>query len=613
MSATALAAPAAPHPQPHTAAAGVRPRDGGLTVRVPLRLVVGVQYSDAALAVYVKVAALALRPEGCTAKVAVLAEYLGMSKSAAERGLRALARPDAVDGLIEVPTVRRTLRGGRGQSAHRVVRPLAEGELWVRIPVRAAEALTPRLLRLYALLAYSSARRIPVTAAELGEMLHHHTGQRAGQHLGERQARRLVDDLEETGWLTVHRREGEHGRHAYETRRHPLHTVPHAPEAAALEDEAAGQAEQLPLWEGASPVVYDGSGPDLGDGSLASKEDHLTDRREKTPPEGVSRRRRGDRKWVAAPVDNATGDVPDTFRPGASRAPRGNRPTPASSSTPYSGPELRWTKRIHDSLAPVRHLLDGVSPFMLRRVAREIGRHLDDAARTLVTPERMAARIADRYRDAREIRDVGAWLLAVAIPPKGCGLPLCEDGRTWPTGEACDTCAHKRQITSEEWRRARAWDERLAELGRRQELGKATYRQRTQASDEEVLAVAAEHGPAAALHRYGVLRAGELLRTAYGALPAVPAASVARVAAPRPTPPIPPPAALEAFVRDDYMPDHFRAAVGRPALSGALTIPCPESGCLAAEGQSCTTQKGRRRDPHQARETAAAPRDEENH
>jgi len=605
MSAAALAAPqAAPHPQPHRAAAGVRPRDGGLTVRVPLRLVVGGQYSDAALAVYVKVAALALRPEGCTAKVTTLADYLGMSKSAAERGLRALARPDTIDGLVEVPTVRRTLPGGRGQSAHRVVRPLAEGELWVRVPVRAAEALTPRLLRLYALLAYSTARRIPVTAAELGEMLHHHTGERAGQHLGERQARRLVDELEGTGWLTVRRREGEQGRHAYETHRHPLHTVPAAPapEAAALEDQTP---EQLPLWEAESPDNKDGSGSDLADGSLASKEDHPTDRRDETNPVGVSRRRRGDRKWVAAPADNATGPVPDTFRPSASRASRGNRPTLAP-STPYAGPELRWTRRIHDSLAPVRHLLPGVSRFMLRRVAREIGRQLDDAAVNLVTPQRIAARIAARYRDASPIEDTGAWLLAVAIVPKGCGLPLCEDGYTWPTGEPCGACACNRQVTREQWRRARAWDEQLAAIQASNEaLPKATYRQRSAASDEEVLGAAAAHGPAAALHRYGVLRAAPLLRAAYGALPELP------VAAPRMAPAVPfPHTAEEAPMRDDYMPDEFRTAIGRAPAGGDLSAPCPQPGCRAEPGHACTTPRGRRRAPHTAR-TAARPHAEE--
>src|ERR1041385_2557873 len=199
MSAVARAAcPAAPHSQPPSAAEGAHARAGGASIKVPLRLVVGAQYPDAALSTYVKIAALALRPEGCRAKVAVIAEYLGMSKSAVERGLKPLIREDMVDGLVEVPTVRKTASGGTGESAYRVTRPLTDGELWVRIPVPAGEALTPRLLRLYALLAYATARRIPVTVAELGEQLRHHTGKRAGTHLGERQARRLVDKLEAT-------------------------------------------------------------------------------------------------------------------------------------------------------------------------------------------------------------------------------------------------------------------------------------------------------------------------------------------------------------------------------------------------------------------------------
>ncbi|MBK3572629.1 hypothetical protein JHN63_02075 [Streptomyces sp. MBT65] len=599
MSAVALAATeAAPHPQPHTAAAGARSRDGGMTVRVPLRLVVGAQYPDVALSTYVKVKALALRPEGCRAKVATLAQYLGMSKSSLERGLRPLTNPDSIDGITEVPTVRKTARGGTGESAHRVTRKLSTDELWVRIPVRAAEALTPRLLCLYTLLTYSADRRIPVTVAELGEMLHHHTGEKAGECLGERQVRRLVDELEATGWLTVHRREGEQGRHAYETHRHPLHAV-----AAPAAVEEAPSTGQLPLWEGESPATDDGSGSDLGDGSLASKEDPQTDRPDQTTPVGVSRRRRGDGKWGPTPVDNAGAPLPHTFRPGPSRAARGNHPTTTRPS--YTGPELRWTQRIHTSLGPVRHLLSSkVSRFMLRRVAREIGRQLDDVAVNLVTPERMAARIATRYRDAREINDVGAWLLAVAVVPGGCGMPLCEDGYTWPTGEPCETCAHKSQIAREEWRRARAWDEQLIEL-RRRDLAKATYPERTEASDEEVLAVAAAYGPELALHRYGVLRAGELLRSAYGAanLPV----------------PLPPPAASpfprateEMPMRDDYMPPSFRASVGRAALTGALTIPCPEPGCLADEGQPCHSQRGRRRaEPHSARTAAAGQRAEE--
>ncbi|MDT0476215.1 hypothetical protein RM863_29230 [Streptomyces sp. DSM 41014] len=602
------ALPAAPHPQPHTAAAGARPRDGrGTTIRVPLRLVVGAQYPDGALSVYVKVAALALRPEGCTAKVAVLADYLGMSKSAAERGLKALRAPDPVDGITEVPTIRRTLPGGRGQSAHRTVRPLAPGERWVSIPVPAAESLSPRQLRVYALLTYATARGIPVTAAELGEMLHHHTGKRAGETLGERQARRLVDEVDATGWLTVRRREGAQGRHAYEPQTRPLHAVP-APPAPAVSATAgaleAPRSGQLPLWESEAPDVYDGSGADDLDGSLASREDHLTDRPETTHPVGVSRRRRGDRKSPASSDRTTDGQVPDTFRPGISRAARGTRPTSATGPTPYAGPELRWTKRIHESLAPVRHLLDGVSRFMLRRIAREIGRQLDTADHTLLTPTRMASRIAARYRDARQLEDVGAWLLTVAVRPGGCGLPLCEDGRTWPTGESCEICAQKRQITREEWRRARDWDERLAAARAGTGAAKASYRERAAATDDEVLAVAAEQGPAAALHRYGVLRAGELLRTAYGALPELPAPAAA------PASPVVP-AIEEAPARGDYLPPAVRSAVGRPDLAGALAIACPEPGCPAGEGQACTTGRGRRRGPHTARTTAAQPRESE--
>ncbi|MFJ2717455.1 hypothetical protein [Streptomyces sp. NPDC087437] len=567
MSTAALAADqAAPHPQPPRAAAGVRPRDGGRTVKVPLRLVVGAQYPDAALSVYVKVAALALRPEGCTAKVTTLAEYLGMSKSAVERGLRSLARPDSVDGITEVPTVRRTKSGGTGESAHRVTRPLTDGELWVRIPVRAAEALTPRLLRLYALLAYATARRIPVTAAELGQMLFHHTGKRAGESLGERQARRLVDDLAATGWLMVHRREGEQGRHAYETNDRPLHAVPApadaavpAAGAAALKDQAPGQ---LPLWDDETPVIHDGSGPDDLDGSLASKEDRQIDRQEKTELGGGIRRRRGDRKWAANPVDNP---VPDTFSRGGLVLRTDDETAgagPATGRPAYTGPALQLSPRIWRVLEPVHHELPALSAFVLRKVAREIGAQLDAPGGS---EERLLDRLTRRYATTTTIRDVGRWLLGAALVRHGCGRPDCETGVIWETGADCETCAVNRQTAAARARRdaeltvrARLLDEqreqRLREAealeeqqrqaaGRAraqllEELGdeplpraavfgprrpepvlpparplppKKTYRQRDAASDEEIVAAIAELGPAVALHIYGHLRTLPLL------------------------------------------------------------------------------------------------------
>ncbi|MFE9935892.1 hypothetical protein [Streptomyces hirsutus] len=566
MSAVALAAsPAAPHTQPQTAATGAHPRGGGLTIQAPLRLVVGAQYPDAALSVYVKIAALALRPEGCTARVATLAEYLGLSKSAVERGLTSLRGDDPVDGITEVPTVRRTLPGGRGTSAHRITRPLADGELWVRIPVRAAEALTPRLLRLYALLAYATARRIPVTAAELGEMLHHHTGQKAGECLGERQARRLVDELETTGWLTVHRREGQQGRHDYETHRHPLRSVPapvDAPvpaDAETLEDQAP---LQLALWGDEAPVIHDGSGPGDLDGSLASKEDHGTDRPEKTELSGGIRRRRGDRKWAARPVDNSP---QDTF----GRDSLGLRPDdettgsrPAAGRPAYTGPALQLSPRIWRVLEPVHHELAAISPYMLRRIARELGTQLDNPGGN---EERLTDRITRRYASTETIRDIGRWLLGAALVRHGCGNPDCETGVIWPTGADCETCALNRQVDrararaeqelavreqqpqeQREQRQAQdlerrahpatgqAREKQLLELGGaplprptavrpsgelppvRPLPPKKTYRQRDAASDEEILAAVAEHGPAGALHIYGHLRVLPLLN---GSLP----------------------------------------------------------------------------------------------
>lgn len=540
MSAAAIAAhPAAPHAQPQSAAAGVRPRAGGQTIKVPLRLVVGAQYPDAALSVYVKIAALALRPEGCTARVATLAAYLGMSKSAVERGLRPLSQPDIIDGLVEVPTVRRTKRGGTGESAHRVTRPLTDGELWVRIPIRAAEALPPRLLRLYAVLAYATARRIPVTAAELGEMLHHHTGKRAGEHLGERQARRLVDELETTGWLTVHRREGEQGRHAYETHRHPLRAVP---AAAAAEVPAI---EQLALWADEPPVSHDGSGPDLGDGSLASKEDLGTDRQEKTQLGGGIRRRRGDREWVARPVDNP---VPPAFtgRDLVLRTDTGTAgPGTAAGRPAYTGPVLQLSPRVWRVLEPVRHELPGIRPFVLRRIARAIGQQLSADC----PEERLHDRLARRYATTTEIHDIGRWLLGAALVRHGCGRPQCETGVIWPTGEDCELCAVNRQVAAARARRdaeLTASEQRLAE--RRQQTlrvledqeqrdvaaaaargllpeqpgdaplsvgrplpPKATYRQRDAATEAELRAAIAEYGPAIACHIYGHLRTLPLL------------------------------------------------------------------------------------------------------
>ncbi|MEV0441854.1 hypothetical protein AB0I84_06085 [Streptomyces spectabilis] len=425
------------HPEPQPAAPAACPRGGGMSVRVPLRLVAGAQYSDTALSVYVKIAALSQRAEGCTARVDTLAAYLGMSKSAVERGLAQLRAPDPVDGVVEVPTTRRTLPGGRGQSAHRTTRPLDEGELWVRIPVRAAEVLPPRLLRLYALLVYATVRRIPLTCAELGEMLRHHTGKQAGQHLGERQVRRLVDELEASGWLTVHRRDGAHGRHAYETHRHPLSAVPTAAAAPVPPRPPSGGRD---TGAGAADI-HDGSGPDLHDGSLASEEDLLTDRPGSAQDVLGIRRRRGTgstRKTVddACPRP-AVGDghrVLRTDRTPGARA--------AAGRAPYTGPTLQLSPRVWRVLEPVRHHLPQIRPFLLRKIGREIGAQL----RAGTSEQRLHERLQRRYARTTPVRDIGRWILGAGLPRHGCGIAACESGTVWDTGEDCELCAVNRQV-----------------------------------------------------------------------------------------------------------------------------------------------------------------------
>ncbi|MCX4504296.1 hypothetical protein [Streptomyces anulatus] len=409
------AAPAAAVPCPETprASTGARPRTGGgLRVRVPLRIVVGAQYRDAALSVYIKVAALAMRPEGCTAKVSVLAEYLGLSKSVAERGLKDLTNPDEADGLTEVITTRRTLRGGRGQSAHRVVRTAAPDEHFVWVPVRAADALSPRLLRLYALIAYAEARNVPLSVGDLGGMLYHHTGKKAGQHLGDRQAARLLEELGSTGWITVHARQGLQGRHAYETHRHPLHSAVQAPAAA--------------------PDIHDGSGADDHAGSLTSREDPRTDRpAKKTGVGGSIRRRRPTGSRPVAPVDNS---APATFRGAGHSEKRSN------ASRPQTAEERGdLTRRAWQVLEPVRHELRTVRPFLLRRIDAEISRQLAAGAGT----ERLTARLTARWASTEAPRggDVGRWILGTGLVRRGCRLDSCESNTTWHTGERCHLCA----------------------------------------------------------------------------------------------------------------------------------------------------------------------------
>ncbi|MER5483517.1 hypothetical protein ABT024_09875 [Streptomyces sp. NPDC002812] len=380
-------------------------------VRVPMRLVLSSAYADVALSVYMKVKALGQRPEGCQAKSATLAAYLGLSKASVERGLTALMRP-AVDGVVELVARRRTLRSGRGTSALREVRTMTRSEPFAWLPVAAAEDLTPRQLRAYAVIRFAEQRGIALTEAELAGHLLHHSGKRAGRPITVEAAGRVVDELETARWVTVQRRAGVQGRHLF-------------------------VAHDLALTDAGSPPVGEGSGSRAGEGSLANREAPMTDR-----PEHESR-----------PSSPAVGEVPvgeraaserdltDAQAKARTRAPDGFALRADGPARPaYTGPQLSLSPQVYAVLEPVHWLLKQVrNAFVVRQIAREAGRQLREG----MDPERLRHRLTLRFAGTAvsDIRDPGRWLLGVALPRWGCGHLDCEAGVMWSTGRRCDVCA----------------------------------------------------------------------------------------------------------------------------------------------------------------------------
>lgn len=423
-------------------------------VKVPMRLVSSAAYPDVALSVYVKVTALGARPEGCQARAATIASYLGLSKASVERGLTALSRP-APDGVIELRSEQRTLPGGRGTSALRSVRPMKRSEAFVWLPVAAAEDLTPRQLRAFAVIAFAGQMGIALTEGELAGYLLHHSGQKAGQPITAAAAGEVVDGLETARWVAVQRRAGAQGRHRFVAHDIAPTGAPALGEpvadAASEADQECPQEPVDAVAEGSgSSLVGEGSGPLVGEGSLANEESPRTD----SPDDGGAffPSAAGEVPVVEA-VENPADAKARTNAEGglALRADEQSQLSPSkpnrekrssgggSPRSSYTGPQLSMSPRIYAVLEPVHWLLARVNnPFVERQIAREVGRQLAGG----MDAERLHHRLTARFArtSPSEIRDPGRWLLGVALPRWGCGNLDCESGVRWPTGERCAVC-----------------------------------------------------------------------------------------------------------------------------------------------------------------------------
>ncbi|MCZ0983617.1 hypothetical protein O1L60_43320 [Streptomyces diastatochromogenes] len=381
-----------------------------------MRLVESPYYSDAALNVYIKVKALGLRLDGCTAGLKTLASYLELSPSTVKRGLAELRSP-APDGVIELPdSRRRSLPGGCGTTARRRVRPLTPNERYIWLPVVTSEHLRPRALRAYAVIAYCVVRNIPLTETVLANFLRHHSGRRAGRPITVEAAGRIVDELEESGWISLQRRAGHQGRHLFLVHDQPT---------------------------GLSSVSDDPSGPPSDDPSLTYKEDLRIDRPENETPLVSPAVGEVQVEKQAKPVENRLATPRLSGTPGDDALRAGDKTTPSpktpgTGAKPYRGPQPTFSPRVHAVLEPVRFLLSDVNAYMQRRIAREISRQIDDG----MGVERLQARLTLRLARTmlEDIQDIGRWLLGVALPHWGCANPDCEAGVLWSTGMECRAC-----------------------------------------------------------------------------------------------------------------------------------------------------------------------------
>ncbi|MDX3035504.1 hypothetical protein [Streptomyces scabiei] len=129
----------------------------------------------------------------------------------------------------------------------------------------------------------------------------------------------------------------------------------------------------------------------------------------------------------------------DTF---GNRQGRGNITAEDPARRPYGGPSLSLSPRVWDVLGPVADLLPGISPFVVRAAAREIGRQLDAQVPADDLHDQILLR-RQRTGTAGLAADPGRWLLGVALADwaSPCGHTDCVDGLIRHTGTPCKACA----------------------------------------------------------------------------------------------------------------------------------------------------------------------------
>ncbi|MFD9459172.1 hypothetical protein ACFWBC_39705 [Streptomyces sp. NPDC059985] len=272
-----------------------------------------------------------------------------------------------------------------------------------------------------------------MSEAQLGEVLVHHSGKRAGQPIGAGAASAVVDSLEGLGWLRIHRREGRQGRNVYEVlERAPIETVV---------ESGCAQTTSVEQGSGGSGVG-DGSGSQAGDGSLATEEDLQTD--------GLVHEGRlissavGEATVVAreAAVENPQpNDAPASSCGGLALRADEHFPSlqlDADQRDAYTGPELTFSPRLAWVMEPVAWLVQRVPAFVQRAFARQLGAQLAEG----VEPERLRSRLQSRFARTSPalMRSVEGWLLKVAAVRWGCHDPRCEEGMRWHSGEQCAEC-----------------------------------------------------------------------------------------------------------------------------------------------------------------------------